>query len=192
MYHRKIYYPKKRTIKLAISILIAAGVSLYGFFATPASDTPTPVLVVVSPTPGTSVASSEVIRVIDGDTVEVVVNGKKESIRLIGVDTPEVHDPRKPVQCFGKEAWDKAKELLHGKQVRLESDASQGDRDKYNRLLRYVFLEDGTFVNKALVSQGYAHEYTYRIPYTYQIEFQQAENDAREQKKGLWADGVCV
>ena len=82
--------------------------------------------------------------------------------------------------------------MLDGKQVRLEPDVSQGDRDKYNRLLRYVYLEDATLVNKLLIQEGYAHEYTYRIPYTYQVEFEDAERDAREQKRGLWADGVCL
>ena len=133
-----------------------------------------------------------VTKIIDGDTIDVLMDGKKETVRFIGIDTPEVHDPRKPVQCFGKEAWDRAKELLDGKQVRLEPDVSQGDRDKYNRLLRYVYLEDATLVNKLLIQEGYAHEYTYRIPYTYQVEFEDAERDAREQKRGLWADGVCL
>jgi len=110
-------------------------------------------------------------------------------------------DPRKPVQCFGKEASDKAKELLTGKSVRLEKDASQGEYDKYGRLLAYVYLPDlpdsagkagGTLFNKYMIAEGYGHEYTYNLPYKYQQEFKAAEARARAEKKGLWADGVCA
>lgn len=132
-----------------------------------------------------------VTRVIDGDTIEVEINGSKEKLRLIGIDTPETVDPRKPVECFGKEASSKMKSLVEGKQVRLEADTSQGDRGKYGRLLRYVFLPDGTFVNDLMIRQGYAYEYTYRIPYQYQSQFKQAEQEARAKKRGLWDDGVC-
>lgn len=133
----------------------------------------------------------EVTQVIDGDTIQVVIDNKKETIRLIGIDSPETVDPRKPVQCFGKEASAKAKSILSGKSVRLESDPTQGERDKYQRLLRYVFLEDGTNFNKLMISEGYAHEYTYNIPYKYQSEFKQAQKEAEENKRGLWADNAC-
>lgn len=134
----------------------------------------------------------KVVKVIDGDTINVEINSKKETLRLIGIDTPETVDPRKPVQCFGKEASDKAKSVLSGKNVALESDPTQGERDKYNRLLRYVFLEDGTSFNKYMIGEGYAHEYTYQSnPYKYQTEYKQAEKDARENKRGLWADNAC-
>ncbi len=134
---------------------------------------------------------NRVIKVIDGDTIDVDINGKKETLRLIGMDTPETVDPRKPVQCFGQEASNKAKEVLSGKMVRLEADATQGERDKYKRLLRYVFLEDGTNFNKFMIAEGYAHEYTYRSPYKYQKEFKEAQVSAQKEKKGLWADNVC-
>ncbi|MDP2638396.1 MAG: thermonuclease family protein [Candidatus Levybacteria bacterium] len=133
----------------------------------------------------------KVTKVIDGDTIKALVNDKEETVRLIGVDTPEVVDPRKPVQCFGKEASNKAKEILENKTIRLESDSTQGDKDKYGRLLRYVFLEDGANFNKLMIREGFAYEYTYNIPYNYQSEFKNAEKEARETKKGLWADGVC-
>lgn len=132
-----------------------------------------------------------VIKVVDGDTISVDIDGKKETIRMIGIDTPEVVDQRKPVQCFGREASEKAKELLAGKRVFLESDPTQGDRDKYGRLLRFVFLEDSTNFGKLMISEGYAHEYTYKIPYKYMEEFKEAERESREAKRGLWADGVC-
>lgn len=134
----------------------------------------------------------KVLKVIDGDTLDVSINGRRETLRLIGIDTPETVDPRKPVQCFGKEASDKAKEILNGKSVLLEPDNSQSERDKYNRLLRYVILQDGTNFNKYMISEGFAHEYTYQSnPYKYQSEFKQAERKARENKKGLWSDTAC-
>lgn len=130
--------------------------------------------------------------VTDGDTIKVNINGKIETIRLIGIDTPETVDPRKVVQCFGKEASNKAKELLNGKKVRLEADSTQGERDKYNRLLRYVFIEGGAFYNKIIIAEGYAHEYTYNSnPYKYQTEFIEAEKNAREAGKGLWNVSTC-
>lgn len=133
----------------------------------------------------------KVIKVIDGDTVTVEIDGKKETIRLIGIDTPETVDPRKPVECFGIEASNKAKEILMGKSVRLEADSIVGERGKYGRLLRYIFLEDGTNFNKMMIGEGYAYEYTYNSSYKYQNEFKQAEKEARETKRGLWGDGVC-
>lgn len=134
----------------------------------------------------------QVIKVIDGDTIEVSIGNQPEKVRFIGVDTPETVDPRKPVQCFGKEASDKTKKLLSEKRVLLESDPTQGNRDKYKRLLRYVYTLDGIMINKLLVDEGYAHEYTYMSnPYKYQKEFRQAQNSARDNKRGLWGDNIC-
>ncbi len=132
-----------------------------------------------------------VVKVIDGDTVDVSIDGKVERLRLIGIDTPETVDPRKPVQCFGVEASNKAKTTLTGKKVYLESDNTQGERDKYDRLLGYVFLEDGTNFNLLMIKEGYAYEYTYDLPYKYQSEFKSAQKSAELEKKGLWASGVC-
>jgi len=134
----------------------------------------------------------KVAKVIDGDTISLDINDKTEVIRLIGVNTPETVDPRKPVECFGQEASQKAKELLNDKSVSLESDPTQGERDKYERLLRYVFLENGTNFNKLMISEGYAYEYTYNLPYKYQEEFKQAQQQAEQNKRGLWADDACV
>ncbi len=132
-----------------------------------------------------------VVRVIDGDTFSVRVGGVIKTVRLIGLDTPETVHPSKPVECFGKEASLKAKQVLSGEKVRLEQDLSQGKLDKYGRLLVYVYLEDGTNFNKMMIEEGYAFEYTYNIPYKYQVEFKLAEKQARISKRGLWADGVC-
>jgi endonuclease YncB( thermonuclease family) len=129
--------------------------------------------------------------VVDGDTVKVNINGTVETLRLIGMDTPETVDPRKPVQCFGKEASNKAKELLTGKKVRIEEDSSQGEFDKYNRRLAYIYREDGLFYNKYMIEQGYAHEYTYNTPYKYQTEFKATQKSAQENLRGLWSPDTC-
>lgn len=139
-----------------------------------------------SPSVKETLETVKVVGVIDGDTIKVDINGHEETVRLIGIDTPEINDPRNEVKCFGKEATDKAKEILSGKMVRLESDPTQGDRDKYGRLLRYVFLAELNF-NKFMISEGYAHEYTYKSnPYKYQSEFVQVAKEARENNRGLW------
>ena len=130
--------------------------------------------------------SYEVVKIVDGDTIDVQLNGKVERIRFIGINTPETVDPRKPVECFGIEASNKAKTILTGKNVILENDPAQGERDKYNRLLRYVFLEDGTNFNLLMVQDGYAYEYTYDGPYKYQTKFKQAQKYAEDNKLGLW------
>ena len=132
-----------------------------------------------------------VTRVIDGDTIVVNIDGKDETVRLIGIDTPEIVHGNKKTECFGQEAKKKAEEILSGKRVRLEDDESQSNRDKYSRLLRYVFLEDGTLFNKWIITEGFAFEYTYQIPYRYQEEFKKAQMQAREESKGLWAQDAC-
>lgn len=132
----------------------------------------------------------DVVKVVDGDTIDVSINGTVERIRLIGINTPETVDPRKPVECFGVEASNKAKLLLTGKKVILENDNSQGERDKYDRLLRYVFLEDGTNFNFLMIKEGYAYEYTYNLPYKYQAEFKKTQKEAEANKVGLWGN-VC-
>lgn len=119
-------------------------------------------------------------RVIDGDTVEL---GTGERVRYIGMDTPETVDPRKPVQCFGREASTKNKGLVEGKVVVLEKDISE--TDKYGRLLRYVWTGK-KMVNMELVEEGYATAFTYPPDVKYSKEFVAAERRAREAKIGLW------
>lgn len=132
-----------------------------------------------------------VVRVIDGDTIVINKDGVNESVRMIGIDTPETVHPSKPVQCFGIEASRKTKEWLEGRSVELIVDKGQGERDKYQRLLGYVYRDDGMFINLELIKQGYAYEYTYKEPYKYQEEFKAAEAEASGAKRGLWADGIC-
>ena len=104
-------------------------------------------------------------------------------MRLIGVDTPETKHPRKPVQYFGKEASMFTANMVEGKKVRLEVDQNQ--RDRYKRLLAYVYLEDGTLLNAEIIKQGYGHTYT-KFPFKYMHEFRQYEREARLMKRGLW------
>ncbi len=127
---------------------------------------------------------ARVVRVIDGDTIEIE-GGKR--VRYIGIDTPETVDPRKSLECFGREATAENKRMVEGISVRLEKDVSE--TDAYGRLLRYVFV-DQVFINDHLVRQGFAHAVTYPPDVRYQNQFRQAEQEARENKRGLWAG--CV
>lgn len=136
-----------------------------------------------------------VVKVVDGDTITVLQNQKKVTVRIIGLNTPESVDPRRPVQCFGKEASAFAKSTLQDKSVSLEADPTQDDHDKYGRLLRFVWFEkDGGLVDfgKYMIANGYGHEYTYDVPYKYQAAYKAAERQAREAGKGLWADTPCA
>ncbi len=121
-----------------------------------------------------------VTRVVDGDTIEI---DGGEKVRYIGVNTPESVDPRRKVQCFGKEASAYNKKMVLGKRVRLEPDIE--DRDKYGRLLRYVWLGD-TMVNEQLVSDGYAQVMTIPPNVKYVDRFKAAQTEAREARRGLW------
>lgn len=130
-----------------------------------------------------------VTRVVDGDTVVVRMDGHDERVRLIGVDTPETKDPRKPVQCFGKEASGFTSNLLpKGTRVRLERDVEE--RDRYDRLLAYLYrVDDGLFVNRELVAQGYAATLTIPPNVAHADEFAALAAQARDAGLGLW--GAC-
>lgn len=132
-----------------------------------------------------------VLDVIDGDTVRLEIDGASESVRLIGIDAPETSHPQLPVQCFGREATDYARQLLDGASVRLETDLSQDIRDRCDRLLAYLWLEDGTLVNEQLIAEGYAFEYTYNAPFRYRSRFLSAEEVARSEERGLWSPHTC-
>ena len=132
-----------------------------------------------------------VIKVVDGDTIWID-NGGRLKIRMIGLDTPETVDPRKPVQCFGREASAQAKTILGGQSVYLETDPSQDTIDKYGRTLAYVWTASGRLFNLDMIADGYAFEYTYDLPYRYQADFKAAEGDARTQERGLWSPSTCA
>ena len=123
---------------------------------------------------------------IDGDTIAVNMNGQNEIIRMIGVDTPETHRPETPVQCYGETAADYTKKLINGNKVRLQADPINTNRDRYDRLLRYVYLVDGTLLEKKLISEGYGFAYT-QFPFQKTDEFRKYETNAKAAHKGLWA-----
>lgn len=140
-----------------------------------------------------------VAKVVDGDTIDIVKDDAVVRVRLLGIDTPEVVDPRRPVQCFGREASAYAHTLLDGTLIAIETDPTQSTYDKYGRLLAYVYLPTPStvegpnviFINERMIAEGYAHEYTHDVPYRYQKAFEAAEASARKARKGLWAPGMC-
>ncbi len=150
-----------------------------------ASATPPPAVSATPPaTAGAERTHAHVVRVVDGDTIHVAIAGKPYTLRYIGVDTPETVHPEQPVEWMGPEASAANKELVMGETVWLEKDISETDR--YGRLLRYVFLEDGTFVNAELVRRGFAQVVTYPPDVKYHDLFLAMQQEAREAGRGLW------
>lgn len=149
-------------------------------------DTPVPTITPSVTLQITPDAYVRVVNVVDGDTIKL---GTGETVRYIGIDTPETVHPNKPVQCYGKEASTKNKELVEGKVVTLEKDVS--NTDKYGRLLRYIWL-DGTLINEVLVREGYAQSSTYPPDVKYQDRFLEAQRLAREEEKGLWSSACTL
>jgi len=137
----------------------------------------------------TDPGAATVIEVVDGDTVVVDIGGQQETLRLIGIDTPETVDPDQPPECFGAEASAHTKELLPtGTAVRLTRDVEA--RDRYDRLLVYVErAEDGLFLNLDLVAGGWADDYPYPPNVAHQRDFALAVSRARADGLGLW--GAC-
>lgn len=131
----------------------------------------------------------EVVSVTDGDTFEINYNGTKTKVRLIGVDTPEsVHPNSKKNNEYGEEASKYTKSLLEGKTVKLEFDVSP--KDKYGRLLAYVYLEDGEMLNEKLLKEGYAQVATYPPNVKYVENFKELQKEARENRVGFWSKNV--
>ena len=158
--------------------------------ATTSSAAPDDVLTPRGPT-----VSGTVERVVDGDTVRVLVDGQREdiSVRLIGIDTPETVAPGRPVECFGPEASAFAEQILDGSRVLLEFDPTQGETDRYDRTLAYVWVVspsgETTLFNLAAIAGGYAEERTYAADYAWQQEFIAADAAARQAGIGRW--GAC-
>jgi micrococcal nuclease len=134
-----------------------------------------------------------VTRAVDGDTLEATLDdGTVAKIRLLGVNTPESVDPRRPVECFGKEASKHMAELVAGKRVLLAPDPQADEVDKYGRLLRNVFLEDGTDVNAALIRDGYAYAYLdFPLNKLRKIELARLQDEAKMAERGLWSPETC-
>jgi micrococcal nuclease len=170
---------RRRSAVLLVALaLCAAGCTQLLF---PALDTPTsgsPSGIAFQRVP------AYVVRVVDGDTINVEIEGEFFRVRYIGIDAPESVRPDHPVEWMGLEASEANQRLVDGRAVLLEKDVSE--TDEYGRLLRYVFLEDGTFVNAELVRLGYASAVTYPPDVRRQEELLAMERDAREAERGLW------
>ncbi len=123
---------------------------------------------------------------VDGDTITVDMNGIEEKVRLIGVDTPETHDPRKSVQCYGQAASAFTKNFIGANRVRLAADPENINRDKYGRLLRYVYLPSGELVNAEIIKQGFGFAYVY-FPFSKMEAFKAYQKQAEQQRLGLWS-----
>lgn len=170
---------QKRLVSFVVA-LIAIGLSLagqqLGWFDQPPEE-------VQRQNPG----FYSVIRFSDGDTITVDMNGQNETIRMIGVDTPETHHPDLPVQCYGPAASAYTKNLIGKQKVRLEADPTNQNRDRYDRLLRYIYLPDGRLVQAEIIKNGYGFAYT-QFPFTKKDEFIKLEEQAKSEYKGLWGN----
>ncbi len=134
-----------------------------------------------------------VSHVVDGDTVDAQDANGTIRIRLLGVNTPESVDPRRPNECYGKEASAYVKSVLQNRQVSIALDPQKPTMDDYGRVLAYVFRDDGLFVNKDLITKGFGYEYTYhKEVYKYQQDFKQAQSVAQKGGAGLWSANTCA
>lgn len=154
-----------------------------------------PSVTAAGPSPTVTGPAVPVVKVVDGDTIKVDNAGKITTVRLLGMDTPETVDPRKPVQCFGPQASARAHALLDGQRVLLDYDDTQGRTDKYGRTLAYAWLMNdahaGTLYEYTMIRNGFAHEYTYNKPYRLQSFLRRAEATAKAKKLGFWSPTTC-
>jgi micrococcal nuclease len=135
---------------------------------------------------------ARVIRVVDGDTLHVDIDGVDTDVRLIGLNTPETVKPNSPIECYGPAASAFTKKMLTDTTVTIEYDDSQGRTDRFGRTLAYVWLERpgaDVLFNQVLIRDGYAFEHQYARPYAWQREFVAAQNKAKAARLGLW--GAC-
>jgi micrococcal nuclease len=175
-------------------VMLAAALLLMGCDTLEMTPTAPATASTSTPTPARSAIGdpARVVRVVDGDTIVVTINGREERLRYIGIDTPETVRPNAPVECYGREASDANKRLVEGRTVYLVRDVS--DRDRHGRLLRYVYVDDlrsgeRVFVNLQLVEQGYAQVTTYPPDVRHEQDFRAAQREARGAGRGLW--GAC-
>lgn len=174
-------FSKKRFIKFAVYLAIILSL----FFISGFSNIDSSEFVISKPAqPG----YYKVIEVPDGDTIVVNMDDRDERVRLIGVDTPETIKPNSPVECYGKEASNFLRSMLYGQEVKLEADPINQNRDRYERLLRYVYYKD-QLINKEIIKQGYGFAYL-SFPFTKAEEFRLAQVSARQAEIGVWG-GNC-
>lgn len=209
------------TRRLAIVALLVVAVAACGQvsttpepLATISTDGPTPaateagrpssapVLLVTTPAPmrptvttaSAPGVAARVTRVVDGDTLKALVAGRTETVRVIGLDTPESVKPGTPVECFALRATAEAQRLLPvGAAIRLESDPTQAERDRYGRLLAHVWLADGTLYAEQMIRGGFGTHYIYGgVPSIYASRLAAADDAARAAQRGLWSPTTCA
>jgi micrococcal nuclease len=191
---KKLFRIRRKTLTVFFTFLVALFMvvgSFSGVSLTPIDTAQTNSSVVLAETSTPAEPTFAVEKVVDGDTIDVAMASGTARVRLIGINAPESVDPRKKVECFGKEASAHLYELLDGERVRLVADPTQDDRDVYKRLLRYVMRDDGTAINETMIRDGYAYEYTYKVPYEQQVTFRAVEKEAKVAGRGLWAPERC-
>jgi micrococcal nuclease len=187
---------RTRVVALALALVAIGGASCTAHRVVLNRQAPATLL---SEPPGHEMG--EVTRVVDGDTIEVRITGRADGpgagdtrvggsydVRLIGIDTPESVKPNSPVECFGREASAAAKALLEGSDVRLVKDVEETDR--YDRLLRYVYLGH-ELANARLVVNGYAAAYTYPPNVRHSELFVALQREASREQRGLWSPETC-
>lgn len=177
----------KRTVnrltKLAVTVAIAAVAAIIATHTATQANTDSTAL------ESGSSSEQQVVAVVDGDTIKTIDGtGTENRVRIIGIDTPEIGRGGAADECYAQEARTVLASFVDGQTVELVTDPSQGDVDKYGRLLRHVHTDAGN-IAQLLLEQGAAHEYTYDDPYLGQTEFRAAEAAARDAGNGLW--GSC-
>jgi len=172
----------KRRILAALAVVVLAGCG------TPnGSDT----TVLLRGTPAATIAgvasqTAQLARVVDGDTLHITQpDGSDETVRLIGINTPETTKGKH--ECLGAEATARLTELVTGQTLTVTTDPTQNDHDRYNRAIRYIDLADGTDVQLALIADGLAREVQYGRPYQRQVRYVDAERAAKTEQRGGWA-----
>lgn len=167
-------------------------VTLTGTLTATPIPTQTPTITV---TPGltqpTALSAGRVVRVINGDSIDLLFRGQERRLVLIGLDAPDVARALSTSECFGDESLARAAEVLSGVEIFLEFDPRLGNEDRFGRLMAYVWLPDGQMFNLMMLAEGYTREHSFMRPYAYQDHFKQAEQDARDHNLGLWSSDIC-
>jgi micrococcal nuclease len=176
---------KTKIILSIAGLIILAGIIFSFVYFIPKIHLPKKVLQSAIESPG----YYAVEYVVDGDTIAVNMDGHEEKVRLIGLDTPETKKPNSPVECYGQEASAYAHKIMDNQSVRLAADPINTNRDRYDRLLRYVYLKTGALVNSEMIRLGYGFAYL-SFPFTKSAEFATIQGQAKESKVGVWA-GTC-
>lgn len=188
---RRLWRTKALAMRIAIlAMAIVLALSAAGCRVEPSDSSTAEPVSQPSDLPSGAVAA-EVDRVVDGDTIDVIIDGRVERVRYIGIDAPETVRPNSPVECYGPEASEANKRLVDGETVYLVRDVSE--RDDFDRLLRYVYIQTDaagavTFVNLELVAGGFAQANDYPPDVARQDELDQAQDEAHDAEIGMWGE----